>query len=416
LSKLILDTPAVFAPLLSNTVNGQAVRYKAAHGGRGSGKSHFFGELWLEENISQKYDFVCIRETLKSLEFSVKKLLESKIEKYNAGAYFEIQDRRILSKHGGVTIFEGMQNHTSDSIKSLEGFDRAWFEEAQNASDKSLTMLRPTIRKPSSQLWFGWNPDKASDPIDNLLRNQPPPNSIIVQANYLDNPFLPQELQDEMEYDKRRDPDKYAHVWMGAYQQNSEARVFRNWKIEEFDRPDGTVFRLGADWGFAIDPSVLVRCSIEGNRLYVDYEAWAIGCEIVNLPELFMSVPDAERWPITADSARPETISHMIKNGFPKMRAAIKGAKSIEDGIEWLKSYDIVVHPRCKHLIDELTLYSYKTDKLTGKIVPILEDKYNHVIDALRYACEGARRAGKVVDKPKVVHNHKHYGHSGWMA
>jgi phage terminase large subunit len=416
LSKLVLDTPAVFAPLLNNKVNGQAVRYKAAHGGRGSGKSHFFGELWLEENISDKYDFVCIRETLKSLEFSVKKLLESKIEKYNAGAYFEIQDRRILSKHGGVTIFEGMQNHTSDSIKSLEGFDRAWFEEAQNASDKSLTMLRPTIRKPLSQLWFGWNPDKASDPIDNLLRNQPPPNSIIVQANYLDNPFLPQELQDEMEYDKRRDPDKYAHVWMGAYQQNSEARVFRNWKIEEFERPDGTIFRLGADWGFAIDPSVLVRCSIEGNRLYVDYEAWAIGCEIVNLPELFMSVPDAERWPITADSARPETISHMIKNGFPKMRAAIKGAKSIEDGIEWLKSYDIIVHPRCKHLIDELTLYSYKTDKLTGKIVPILEDKYNHVIDALRYACEGARRAGKVVDKPKVVHNHKHYGHSGWMA
>lgn len=416
MSKLVLDTPAVFEPLLANTINGQAVRYKGAHGGRGSGKSHFFGELWLEENITDKYDFVCIRETLKSLEFSVKKLLEMKIEKYNAGAYFEIQDRRIMSKHGGVTIFEGMQNHTSDSIKSLEGFDRAWFEEAQNASDKSLTMLRPTIRKPSSQLWFGWNPDKASDPVDNLLRNNPPRNSIIVQANYTDNPFLPQELRDEMEYDKRRDPDKYAHVWMGGYQQNSEARVFRNWKIEEFERPDGTIYRLGADWGFAIDPSVLVRCSIEGNRLYVDYEAWAIGCEIVNLPELFMGVPDAERWPITADSARPETISHMIKNGFPKMRSAIKGAKSIEDGIEWLKSFDIIVHPRCKHLIDELTLYSYKTDKLTGKVVPILEDKYNHVIDALRYACEGARRAGKVADKPKVVHNTKHYSHTGWMA
>jgi len=416
LLKLTLDTPEVFEPLLANTINGKPVRYKGAHGGRGSGKSHFFGELWLEENISDKYDFVCIRETLKSLEFSVKKLLESKISQYNAGAYFEIQDRRIMSKHGGVTIFEGMQNHTSDSIKSLEGFDRAWFEEAQNASDKSLTMLRPTIRKPNSQMWFGWNPDKASDPIDSLLRINPPPNSIVVQANYLDNPFLPQELRDEMEYDKRRDPDKYAHVWMGEYQRNSEARVFRNWKIEEFERPDSTVFRLGADWGFAVDPSVLVRCSIEGNKLYVDYEAWAIGCEIVNLPELFMSIPDAERWPITADSARPETISHMIKNGFPKMRAAIKGAKSIEDGIEWLKSYDMVIHPRCKHLIDELTLYSYKTDKLTGNVIPMLEDKYNHVIDALRYACEGARRAGKVVDKPKIVHNQKHYGHTGWMA
>ena len=381
-----------------------------------SGKSHFFGELWLEENIADKYDFVCIRETLKSLEFSVKKLLEAKISQYNAGAYFEVQDRRIMSKHGGVTIFEGMQNHTSDSIKSLEGFDRAWFEEAQNASEKSLTLLRPTIRKPGSQLWFGWNPDKPTDPIDQLLRGiHPPPNSIVVQANYLDNPFLPQELRDEMEYDKRRDPDKYAHVWLGEYQRNSETRVFKNWRIEEFERPEGTIFRLGADWGFSVDPSVLVRSSIEGNILYVDYEAWAIGCEITNLPELFFSVPDAEKWPITADSARPETISHMVRNGFPKMRAAIKGAKSIEDGIEWLKSFDIVVHPRCKHLIDELTLYSYKTDQLTGKVLPLLQDKYNHVIDALRYACEGARRAKPERTKPKSDIHRLHGGY-GWMA
>ena len=389
-SVLQIKTPEVFLPLLA------PARYKAAHGGRGSGKSHFFGELWLEENLCEKYDFVCLRETLKSLEFSVKKLLESKIEKFNAGAYFEVQDRRILSRHGGVTIFEGMQNHTAESIKSLEGFDRAWFEEAQNASDKSLTMLRPTIRKPGSQLWFGWNPDLSTDPIDVLLRGETlPPGAVVVQANYMDNPWLPDELREEMEFDKRRDPDKYAHVWLGEYRRNSEARVFRNWRIEEFERPAGTVFRLGADWGFSVDPSVLVRCDIEGNRLYVDYEAYMVGCEIVNLPELFMSVPEAEKWPITADSARPETISHMQRNGFPKIRAAIKGAKSLEEGVEFLKSFDIIVHPRCKHLIDELTLYSYKIDPLTGAVLPILADKDNHVIDALRYACEGARRAMK---------------------
>lgn len=390
MSKLTIETAEVFEPLLA------PARYKGIHGGRGSGKSQFFGDLWLEESVSSKLDFVCLRETLKSLEFSVKKLLEGKIETYNAGAYFEVQDRRILSKHGGVTIFEGMQNHTSESIKSLEGFDRAWFEEAQNASEKSLTLLRPTIRKHGSQLWFGWNPMRNTDPIDQLLRGEkPPPGSIVVQANYMDNPWLPDVLRVEMEYDRARDPEKYAHVWLGEYQRNSEARVFKNWRIEEFERPAGTVYRLGADWGFAVDPSVLVRSSIDGNRLYVDHEAWAIGCEIVNLPELFMAVPEAEKWPITADSARPETISHMQKNGFPKIRAAIKGAKSIEDGIEWLKSFDVVVHPRCKHLIDELTLYSYKTDQLTGDVLPVLEDKNNHVIDALRYACEGARRAGK---------------------
>lgn len=392
MSVLTIETPAVFEPLLAPG------RYKGAWGGRGSAKSHFFSSLWLEENIAEKLDYVCLRETLKSLEFSVKKLLESKVEAHNAGAYFEIQDRRILSKKGGVTIFEGMQNHTADSIKSLEGFDRSWFEEAQNASDNSLTLLRPTIRKPGSELWFSWNPKFQTDPIDLLLRGKHlPPGAIVVKANYTDNPFLPKELRDEMEYDRGRDPDKYAHVWLGEYQRNSEARVFKNWRVEEFTRPAGTIHRLGADWGFSIDPSVLVRCSIEGNVLYVDYEAYEIGCEIVNLPELFFSVPEAEKWHITADSARPETISHMKKNGFPKMNAAIKGARSLEEGVEFLRSFDIVVHPRCKHLIDELTLYSYKTDPLTGKVIPILEDKNNHVIDSLRYACEGARRATKVV-------------------
>ena len=343
-----------------------------------------------------KLDCVCLRETLKSLEFSVKKLLESKISTHNAGAYFDVQDRRILSKHGGVTIFEGMQNHTADSIKSLEGFQRAWFEEAQNASEHSLTLLRPTIRAPGSELWFSWNPRFETDPIDVLLRNSVTPNdAIVVRANYTDNPWLPDELRHEMEFDRARDPDKYAHVWLGEYVRNSEARVFKNWRVEEFDIPPDAIIRQGADWGFATDPSVLVQCYIIGRTMYVPHEAYMVGCEINNLPELFMQVPGAEKWFITADSARPETISYMQKHGFPKIGAAVKGAKSVEEGVEWLKSFDIVAHPRCKHTIDELTLYSFKTDPLTGKVLPVLEDKHNHVIDALRYANEGARRAKK---------------------
>lgn len=395
--KLEIPTAEVYLPLLN------PARYLGAYGGRGSGKSHFFADNWLDENVRLRLDFVCLRETLKSLEFSVKKLLESKIEHYNAGDYFEVQDRRILSKNGGVTIFEGMQNHTAESIKSLEGFDRAWFEEAQNASDKSLTLLRPTIRKQGSQMWFGWNPNKSTDPIDKLLRgSHPPKDSIVIKANYTDNPWLPQELKDELEYDRVRDPGKFAHVWLGEYQTNSEARVFINWTVEEFERPQGTVFRLGADWGFSVDPSVLVRCSIEGRRLYVDYEAYMVGCEIDQLPDLFDRVPESRKWFITADSARPETVSYMRNHGYPKINSAVKGAGSVEDGIEFLKSYDIIVHPRCKHLIDELTLYSYKLDKLTGQVLPILEDKDNHVIDALRYALEGMRKALLVKDTSKV--------------
>ena len=384
---LSIPTAPVFEPLLA------PARYKGIHGGRGSGKSHFFAELAIELSIAGKTDIVCVRENQKSLDQSVKKLLEMKIERLNVGAYFEVQDAKIKSKNGGIIIFQGMQNHTAESIKSLEGYNIAWVEEAQSLTQKSLDLLRPTIRADGSELWFSWNPNFSSDPIDVLLRSEiTPPGAVVVEANYRDNPWFPEVLQKEMEYDLSRDPDKYAHVWLGEYQRNSESRVFRNWKVEEFEARPGTVFRLGADWGFAVDPSVLVRCYIDGNRLYVDYEAYQIGCEIVNLPELFLSVPEAEKWPITADSARPETISHMQRNGFPRIQAAIKGAKSLEEGVEFLKSFDIVVHPRCQHTIDELTMYSYKTDPLTGKIIPILEDKNNHVIDALRYACEGARR------------------------
>lgn len=386
---LEIPTPRVFRPLLD------AARYKGAHGGRGSGKSHFFAESLIERCLLHSGTrWACIREVQKSLEQSVKRLLEDKIEALGVRELFGVKQYEIETPGGGVIIFQGMQNHTAESIKSLEGFDGSWVEEAQSLSQRSLDLLRPTIRKRDSELWFSWNPRHDTDPVDVLLRGErPPPGAVVVEANWQDNPWFPDVLRAEMEYDRARDPDKYAHVWAGGYQRNSETRVFRNWTIEEFERPAGTIFRLGADWGFAIDPSVLVRCSIEGNRLYVDHEAYAIGCEIVNLPELFMGVPEAEKWPITADSARPETISHMQRHGFPKIRAAIKGPKSVEDGIEWLKSFDIVVHPRCRHLIDELTMYSYKVDPKTEEVLPLLEDKHNHVIDALRYACEGARRA-----------------------
>lgn len=381
----------------------EPARYRGAHGGRGSGKSHLVAEYLVERSATEKCDIVCVREVQKSLAQSVKKLLENKIQDLGVAHLFDVQRDQILSAHGGRIIFQGMQNHTAESIKSLEGYDIAWVEEAQTLSQNSLDLLRPTIRKPGSEIIFTWNPRNATDPVDALLRSDdPPPNSIVVPVNYEDNPWFPDVLRDEMEYDKRRDPEKFQHIWRGAYVKNSEARVLKNWKVEEFDAPPDAVLRLGADWGFASDPTALVRCHIVGRKLFIDYEAYRVGCEIVDTPALFMSVPDSEKWPITADSARPETISHMRKNGFPKIMAAVKGPGSLEEGVTWLQSFDIIVHPRCVHTIDELTLYSYKVDPLTGLVLPILADKKNHVIDALRYACEGARRAANVA-KP-VTH------------
>ncbi len=399
LTTLQIDTPRWFKPFLAPS------RYKGAYGGRGSGKSHAFAEAVIEAHvIDQRRRTVCVREVQKTLAQSVKRLLEVKIEALGVGSYFEVQEAVIKSRHGdGLILFQGMQNHTADSIKSLEGMDCAWVEEAQSLSQRSLDLLRPTVRKPDSELWFTWNPSQPTDPIEALLRDdKPPPGAIVREVNYRDNPWFPDVLRREMEYDRGRDPDKYKHIWLGGYVANSEARVFRNWRIEEFEAPADAVLRFGADFGFAIDPTVLVRCYVIGKTVYVDWEAYMVGCEIINTPALFLTVPEAESWPIVADSARPETISHLRQHGFPRIMAAVKGKDSVHEGIEWLKSYDIVVHPRCQHTIDELTSYSFKTDPLTGAVLPKLADENNHVIDALRYALEGVRRVVKSTERAPV--------------
>ena len=327
----------------------------------------------------------------KSIADSVKRLLDDDIERLGLGHFFESTLTEIRSVIGGLFIFAGLKTNI-EAVKSTEGLDIVWVEEANRVSQRSLDILIPTVRKDGSEIWFGWNPESEKDPVDKMFRGgAAPPDSIVRKVTWEDNPWFPEVLRKEMEWDRQRDPEKYAHVWLGEYTKNAEARVFKNWKIDTFDVPKGARPYFGGDWGFAIDPSVLVRCWIIGRTLYIDKEAYEVGCPIDKTPALFDTVEGASKWPITADSARPETIDYMRRHGYPHIQPARKGPGSVEDGVEFLKSFDIIVHPDCKHTIDELTLYSLKVDKLTGEVLPVLEDKKNHVIDALRYAAEQVR-------------------------
>ena len=389
-------------PQWAESLFDESFRYFAIRGGRGSSKSRSVASALVIRAVQNPLRILCTREIQKSIKDSVKRLLDDEIERLELKDFFQSTDSEIRGKNGSLFIFAGLRSNI-DSIKSMEGIDIAWCEESQTISQSSLDTLIPTIRQDGSQIIFTWNPKHKTDPVDVMFMGETlPPKTKLLIVNHTDNPWFPDVLQDELEYDRARDPGKYAHIWLGEYLVNSEATVFKNWSIEEFDRPQGTNYRMGADWGFSVDPSVLIRCSVEGRRLYIDHEAYMVGCEIDQLPDLFDRVPESRKWFITADSARPETISYMRNHGYPKINSAIKGAGSIEEGIEFLKSYDIVVHPRCKHLIDELTLYSYKIDKLTSQVLPVLEDKDNHVIDALRYALEGMRKAIIPKDKQAV--------------
>lgn len=387
-SILQIQTARAFLPLL------KPKRFKGARGGRGSGKSHFYAEMLVEETLSQHTRAACVREMQASIKDSVKQLIEDKIDALGVSSLFKITETEIVGPHDSLYIFRGLQNHTAASIKSLEGFTRAWIEEAQTISQRSIDMLTPTFRT-KSELWFSWNPLKATDPVDKLFReNAADPDFECVTVNYYDNPWFPDELRRDMERDKRRDPDKYAHVWLGEYERASEARVFRNWRIEAFETVTPERFYYGADWGFSVDPTALIRMFIRDRTIYVDHEAYAVGCTLDQTPALFDKVPGSRLWPIKADNSRPETIAHLNARGF-RISPAKKGAGSVEDGVEFLKSYDIVVHPRCVRVADELAAYSYKTDRKTNEVLPVLEDANNHCIDAMRYGLEDARRTSE---------------------
>src|SRR5713226_7437804 len=231
---LQIPTPRIFLPLL------QSSRYKALYGGRGSGKSHFFAELAIERCLMVPGTrVVCVREVQRSLKESVKLLLEDKIKALGVGSKFSVLHDRIDTPSGGLIVFQGMADHTADTIKSLEGFDIGYAEEAHTLTSKSLELLRPTIRKQNSELWFSWNPRANSDPVDLFFRGQtPPPDSILLRVNYPNNPWFPAELELERAFDEKNNPARYAHVWLGEYEPQAVGAIWSREVIHRNRRPE----------------------------------------------------------------------------------------------------------------------------------------------------------------------------------
>lgn len=218
---LRIKTPRWALPLL------QSSRYKAAYGGRGSGKSHFFCEAIIEKCLMQKARVVCIREVQRSIRDSVKQLLSDKIRDLNVSHLFEILDQEIRCANGSLIIFRGMQSYNAHNIKSLEDFDLAFVEEAQTLSSISWRLLRPTIRKSGSEIWLAWNPRHDTDAVDLFFRGKKKPkDAIIVNVNWNDNPWFPDELRSEKDHDYATDPDMSEHVWGGGYELISEASYY----------------------------------------------------------------------------------------------------------------------------------------------------------------------------------------------
>ena len=384
-----LDFPEKLEPLFV------PMRYKVAFGGRGSGKSWAFARALLIQSLQQPLRVLCVREFQMSIQESVHRLLAEQIEEMGFAPYFDVQKATIHGRNGSQFIFAGVQSNPQ-KIKSMEGVDRLWFEEGQNASARSWEMLIPTIRKDGSEIWITFNPDEKKDPTYRRFVVSPPHDAWVQKIDWQDNPWFPEELRKEKDYLARVDPEAYAHVWGGECRTNSNAQVFRGkYRIEAFEVPphdsaeatawDGPYF--GADWGFATDPTVLVKCWIHERSLYIEDEAYGVGVELDDIPEMFERIPGAKEYTIRGDNSRPETISYVGRVGNMRVEAAKKWPGSVEDGIAFMRSFEaIVIAPKCVHIAEEMRLYSYKTDRLTKDVLSDLVDKHNHCIDATRYA------------------------------
>jgi len=372
-------------------------RYKIAYGGRGSAKSWTFARMLVLRAAVEPVRVLCARELQNSIRDSVHQLIADQIALMGLSALFRVREKDITSAVGAEFIFKGLRGMRNNSaqLKSLEGVDICWIEEGQTVSQASLETMTPTIRKPGSEIWITFNPDQESDPVYKLTMN-PPPGSIVRKVNWDQNPWFPNELDMERRWMQRTDPEAYAHVWDGECRSYTDAQVLRGkWIVESFQPSDdwnGPYY--GADWGYAQDPTTLVRCWIHDARLYIEHEAYRIGCEIDQIPALFDTVPGSREHTIRADSARPETISYLRRQGF-RIVGAKKGKGSVEDGVAHLRSYEkIVIHPRCTHTAEEARLWSFKVDKLSGDILPKLEKRHDHCWDAVRYALEPVIRRG----------------------
>lgn len=369
-------------------------RYKVWYGGRGGAKSWNVARLLLLRAYREKVRVLCAREFQNSIADSVYRLLRDQIDLLGLTGFFSATESSIKSYQGAEFLFKGLQRNINE-IKSLEGVDVCWVEEAQRVSANNWDILIPTIRKEGSEIWLTFNPDEASDPTYQRFVVNPPPGAVVVKVDYRDNPWFPQTLQAERLHCRATDPDAYRHIWEGETRVRSAAEVFQGkWTVSRFETPMDARFYFGADWGFSQDPTVLVRCWIREQTLYIDHEAWGVGVEIDETPALFRKIPGADQWPIKADSARPETISAMRRAGF-NITAARKWPGCVEDGIAVLRGFQqIVIHERCLHTLDEMKLYRYKTDKLTGEVLPVLASGSDHVPDALRYALDGVIKRG----------------------
>lgn len=400
MTTLRVEMPPPLIPLFA-PARGE-LRYRVMRGGRGSGKSFSAAKMAAIWGAIEPLRILCTREYQNTIKESFHAELKNAISscpwlstQYDVGI-----DYLRHRSNGTEFLFKGLR-HNIDGIKSMAQIDLVICEESETIPHRSWQDLLPTIRSEGSEIWIIYNPKRRDSWVAKTFdTGELPPRTLIADINYDGNPFFPAVLNEQRLHDREvMDPALYRHVWEGAYYEQSDAQVFAGrYEIKSFtpsENWDGPYF--GVDWGFSQDPTAGVKCWISDGLLYIEYDFAQVGLELDDTAQaLIDALPDIERNVARADNARPESISYVKRNGLPRITACAKGKGSVEDGIQFIKSFKkIIIHERCKAAQNEFDLYSYKIDRLSGDILPQLVDANNHVIDSLRYALEPVMKKRK---------------------
>lgn len=387
------------------------MRYYVIAGGRGKGATWSIARYLVARAMTEKTFIMCAREVQQSIRYSSKKTIEDTIVSLGLRKFFKFTNlETVCKKTGSKFIYSGISDMVADSIKGLESVDIVWVAESQSVSSKSLKILLPTVRKKGSHIIFDINPESEDDPVyERFITHADKVKRLaLLQCSYRDNPWFTSELEETRLDDYNTlSSDDYNWIWEGHTRKYSDAQIFAHYyHAEDYDAyvpMSKRDYFYGLDFGYAKDPTALIRMFFYEGYLFIDGEARQIECGLDNTPDLMDSIMFNRRSWCKADSSRPESIDFLNKRGF-RIVPALKGNNSVGDGILRLKRYrDIVIHPtRCPETLEEFDKYKWKVNKQTDEIMKVPEDKFNHSIDAIRYGTEGKElRNGVVVSGTK---------------
>lgn len=425
-TSLVLDRNLVYSDLYYKQAD-----YIVYWGGRGAAKTWAVAEALVRKAAASQLLIGCAREFQNSIKDSSHRVIKNTIERLGLSAWFTVTAETIKSRAGSEFIFKGLSN--SDSLRSLEGCDILWVEEAQSVSEASWRGVIPTIRKANAMIWVTFNLMDEKDATYQRFVVHKTADMIVHKVNYDSNPFFGGKLQRDMEADKARDFHLYEHIWLGMPLKISDAIIFnRKYCIEAFpadlwkEPGYGVVTpRYGLDWGYAQDPLAVSRSFVlekdkwfrkDGKkRLFISDVLMAPGIDLGDPMVAFLDhMPGIREWPLKADAAQPAMINDVRSKGF-SCSGAEKWPGSVEDGIAYLRGFDEIIIQDAKtashHLLregllkmaEEARLYRYKVDPKQvdengqPQVLPIIIDKFNHGWDSIRYGHDGyVLRSGEI--------------------